>query len=336
MQGEAMKNRLTVGALVFALCAQFSAISQSRAQERIKISYSSADSTNVVWFTALEAGFYKKHGIDAELIFIPSSTTSVASVVSGDVQVANTSGGAVASAVVGGANLILTACYINTLPYELVVHESVKSAEALRGKSIGISRVGSASDSAARALIKGLGLEPVKDVPILQVGGATERAAAFRTGRIVGFPSPPGVIHLAQGMPHRILISMADFQKRYDFPFICSSTTKNFLSSRRDSVKRITMALIEATHFLKTRKEDSKKFIAKYSRQNNPSYLEASYSAMAKLHDRVPLVTRDGADAQIKEALSRKPGASLKMEELVDDSIVRELEKNGFIDKVYK
>ena len=125
---------------------------------------------------------------------------SVSTVVSGDVQIANVSGGAVASAAVGGANLVMTACYINTLPYELIVQESVKSVEDLRGKSVGISRVGSSSDVAARVLIKGLGLEPVRDVPIIQVGGPTERAAAFRTGRIVGFPSPPGTIHLATGM----------------------------------------------------------------------------------------------------------------------------------------
>lgn len=230
----------------------------------------------------------------------------------------------------------MTACYINTLPYELVVQESIKSAEDLKGKSVGISRVGSASDVAARALVKGLGLEPVKDVPILQVGGAPERAAAFRTGRIAGFPSPPGIIHLAKGMPHRILISTADFQKRFDFPYICSTTTKSFLATHRETVRRITMALIEATQFLKTRKEESKKLIAKYSRQNNPAYLESSYVAVAKLHDRVPLVTREGTEVQIKEALARKPGATLRVEDLVDESIVRELEKSGFIDKVYR
>ena len=71
-------------------------------------------------------------------------------------------------------------------------------------------------------------------------------------------------------MPHRILISTADFQKRYEFPYICSSTTKTFLSARRDTVRRVTMALIEATHFLKTRKEESKRFIGKFARQNNP------------------------------------------------------------------
>jgi NitT/TauT family transport system substrate-binding protein len=310
--------------------------SAAHAQERMKIAYSSADASNAIWFLSLDAGLYRKHGLDVELVFIQSSTTSVSSVVAGDIQVANTSGGAVASAVVGGANLIMTACYINTLPYELVVQESVRSVEDLKGKSVGISRVGSASDVAARVLIKGLGLEPVKDVPIIQVGGPSERAAAFRTGRIVGFPSPPGTIHLAKGIPHRIMISTADFQKRFDFPYICSTTTKNYLTTKRDAVRRLTMALIEATHFLKTRKEETKKYIAKYTHQNDPQYLEASYMANVKLHERVPLVTREGTELQIKEALARKPGATLKVEDMVDDSIVRELDKSGFIDKVYK
>ena len=321
---------------VVAIAAWLALLAQGSAQERLKVVYSSADATNFVWYAAQDGGFYKKHGLDVELIFVPSSTTAVSSMIAGDIQLGNNSGGTVASAVVGGANLVLTACYINTLPYELVVHESIKSADELRGKSIGISRVGSASDSAARILVKGLGLEPVKDVPILQVGGTAERAAAFRGGRIVGFPSPPGVIHLAQGMPHRILISTADFQKRYEFPFICSSTTKAFLTARRDTVRRVTMALIEATHFLKTRKEESKKFIGKFARQTNPRYLEDSYNAMAKLHDRVPLVTGAGAEEQIKESLNRKPGANIKLEDWVDDSIVRELDKSGFIDKVYR
>jgi NitT/TauT family transport system substrate-binding protein len=330
-----MLHRIQVR-LVLLLLVFIATSAPGGAQERVKIAYSSADASNTVWFTALDTGMYRKYGLDVELIFIQSSTMSVSTVVSGDIQVANSSGGAVASAAVGGANLVMTACYINTLPYELIVQESVKSVEDLKGKSVGISRVGSASDVAARVLIKGLGLEPVRDVPILQVGGPTERAAAFRTGRIVGFPSPPGTIHLAKGMPHRVMISTADFQKRYDFPYICSTTTKTYLGSHRETMRKLTMALIEATHFLKTHKEETKKFIAKYTRQDNPQYLEDSYAANVKLHDRVPLVTREGTEVQIKEALARKPGATLRVEDIVDDSIVRELEKSGFIDKVYK
>jgi NitT/TauT family transport system substrate-binding protein len=299
------------------------------------VAYSSADASNAIYFVAQERGFYKKHGADVESVFIPSTPISVTSLIAGDVKVANASGSAIASAALGGVALVSVACFINTLPYELVVQESVKSAEDLRGKSIGISRVGSASDTAAHVLIRALGLAPVKDVPILQVGGASERAAAFRTGRIAGFPAPPGIVKLAKGMPHKILISTADFQKRFEFPYICANTTKSYLVSQRETVKRVVMALIEAAHFFKTRKDEAKKIVAKYSRQDNEEYLESSYAAMAKLYERLPLVTRAGMETQILEA-ARKPGATVKFEDIVDESIVRELEKSGFIDRVYK
>ncbi|MBI2366351.1 MAG: ABC transporter substrate-binding protein [Deltaproteobacteria bacterium] len=329
-----MMVRMTIR--IMLLLGWFGFQTEAGAQEKIKLDYSSVDASNAVWYTAQEVGLFKKHGLDSELIYIPSTTTAVSAIIAGEIPLGNASGGGVASAVVGGANLVMVACMLNTLPYELVVHESIKTVEDLRGKNIGISRIGSASDVAARVLVKALGLEPVKDVPILQVGGAPERAGAFRSGRIAGFPSPPGIIKLAEGMPHRVLISTADFQKRFDFPFICATTTKSFLSSRRETAKRVLMALIESTHFFKTRKEESKKIIAKYNRQNNPAYLEEAYTAVAKLYDRVPLVTREGTEVQIKDALARKPGATLRVEDIVDDSIVRDLDKSGFIDKVYR
>lgn len=313
----------------------FSFLPDGQSQEKVRLSHSALESSNAVWYVAQDRGFYKKNGLDVDLLFIPSTTTSVSSLVAGDVQVANASGGGVASAVVAGADLVMVACYLNSLPYELVVQESVKSAEDLKGKSIGISRLGSASDVAARALIRGVGLEPEKQVLIMQVGGPAERAASFRAGRIAGFPSPPGIIHLTQGIPYKILISTADFQQRFDFPYICATTTKSYLSRQRETVRKVLMAHIEATQFFKSRKEESKKIIAKYSRISNENYLEAAYTASAKLYDVVPLVTRAGVETQIKEAVARKPGAQLRYEDMVDESIVRELEKRGFIEKVY-
>jgi NitT/TauT family transport system substrate-binding protein len=310
--------------------------SKALSQEKLKLSHSALESSNAVWYVAQDRGFYKKNGLDVDLLFISSTTTSVSSLVAGDVQVANASGGGVASAVVAGADLVMVACYLNSLPYELVVHDSIKSADDLRGKTIGISRLGSSSDVVARALVKGMGLEPDKQVAIMQIGGPAERAAAFRAGRIVGFPSPPGMVHLAKGMPLRILISTIGLQKPFEFPYICATTTKSYLSRQRETVKKILMAHIEATQFFKTRKEESKKIIAKYSRITNEAYLEDAYTASAKLYDRVPLVTRTGVETQIKEAVSRKPGAQLRFEDIVDESIVRELDKSGFIDKVYQ
>ena len=103
--------------------------SSAIAQVKVRLSHSALESSNSVWYVAQDRGLYKKNGLDAELLFIPSTTTSVSSLVAGDVQVANASGGGVASAVVAGADLVMVACYLNSLPYELVVSENVKSAE---------------------------------------------------------------------------------------------------------------------------------------------------------------------------------------------------------------
>ena len=322
--------------LVFIIVALLLPCSSGYAQERLTISYSAVDAPNANWYIAEDKRMYQKYGVDTDLIYIPSSTTNVAAVVAGSVKVGNISGGAIANAAVGGASLVAVASFINTLPYELVVNESIKSPQNLKGKNLGISRVGSSSDVAARVFLKALGLEPDKDVAILQVGGSPERAAAFRTGRIAGFASPPGTVELTKGMPHHILMNMGDLPKRFAFPYVCATTTKSYLASNRATVKRIMMALIDATHFFKTQKEESKRIFGKYSRQNNEAYLEAGYEGNVKLFERVPFMTREGIEIQIKEALARKPGATLKIEDVVDDSIVAELEKEGFIDRIYK
>jgi NitT/TauT family transport system substrate-binding protein len=319
-----------------AFYAFFAANPNLPAQEKLTVSYSSVDAPSANWYIAQEKDLYKKYGLDVDSIFIPASSTNVAVLVAGQLKFGNGTGGTIASAAVSGAPLVAVACFMNTLPYELIVQDSIKTAQQLKGKSVGISRIGSSSDVIARVFLRNLGLEPDKDVAIIQVGGGGERAAAFRTGRIAAFPAPPGVLHLTKGMPQRVLISTADFQKPYPFPYICGTTTKSYLANNRATVKRLVMALTEGVQFFQTRKEESKKILAKYSRQNDPAYLEAAWEINAKLFDRVPYVGREGMDIQVKEAVARKPGATLKVDDIVDDSIVAELEKEGFIDKLYK
>src|SRR5581483_6500785 len=86
------------------------------AQGKVRLAHSALDSSNSVGYVGKDRGLYKKYGLDADLLFIPSTTTSVSSLVAGDVQVANPSGGGVASAVVAGADLVMVACYLNSLP----------------------------------------------------------------------------------------------------------------------------------------------------------------------------------------------------------------------------
>ena len=308
----------------------------AQAQEKIKIAYSSTDTINQVWTIAQEAGFYKKHGLDVDLVYIGSTTIGIAAIVAQDIQVGNAAGSGVANANVRGADTVSVGCVINVLAYELVVLDSIKSAEDLKGKSIGISRFGSASDVAARELLKGLNLRPMEDVKILQIGGASERAAGFSRGIIAGFPSPPGNVHLIPGgLPHRVLADMADLPKPYPLPFICAVTTKSYLAKKRDTVKKVVMALIEASHYFKTNREGTQKIVAKYLRGANKAYLDSSYQSTAKIIERVPYTSREGMKIQLDDALKQTPGSKVTVDNLIDDSIVRELEKEGFIDKVY-
>ena len=292
--------------MVVFLSAVFPLTAQS--QDKIKIAYSSTDTFNQVWTIAQDAGFYKKHGLDVDLVYIGSTTIGIAAIVAQDIQVGNAAGSGVANAAVRGADTVSVGCVINVLAYELVVLDSIKTAEDLKGKSIGISRFGSASDVAARELLKGLNLRPMEDVKILQIGGASERAAGFSRGIIVGFPSPPGNVHLIPGgLPHRILADMADLPKPYPLPFICAVTTKSYLAKKRDTVKKVVMALIEASHYFKTNREGTQKIVAKYLRGANKAYLDSSYQSTTKIIERVPYTSRDGMKIQLDDALKQTP-----------------------------
>jgi ABC-type nitrate/sulfonate/bicarbonate transport system substrate-binding protein len=334
-----MRKRSTgVSMTLFAasVASILAAFGIAEAQERIRIAYSSTDTTNQPWTVAYEAGFFKKYGLDVELVYIGSTTVAVTAIVAQDIAVGNAAGSGVANAAVRGADVVSTGCVVNVLAYELVVRDNIKTPEDLKGKSIGISRFGSVSDVAAREMLKGLGLRPGEDVNILQVGGASERAAGFSRGVIAGFPSPPGNVELVPGgLPHRILANMADLPKPYPLPFICAVTTKSYLAKKRDVVKKVLMGLIEASHYFKTNKEGTQRIVAKYLRGANKAYLDSSYASTVKILERVPYTTREGMKIQLDEALKQNPGGKVTVDSLIDDSIVRELDNEGFIDRVY-
>jgi hypothetical protein len=95
------------------------------------------------------------------------------------------------------------------------------------------------------------------------------------------------------------------------------------------------MALVEASHYFKTNREGTQKIVAKYLRGANKNYLDSSYESTVKIIERVPYTSREGMKIQLEDALKQAPGSKVTVDSLIDDSIVRELEKEGFIDRVY-
>jgi len=318
--------------LIVFLCHAFPA----QSQERLSVSYAAFGGPNSIWNIAKDAGFYKKHGLNVDVVYIASTTLSAAAVLSGHIQVGMVAGVGVINSAASGADLISLACFVNVLDYELVVQPAIKSAEGLKGKTIAISRFGSVTDVAAKAFLSALKLRSGDDVTLRQIGGASERAAAFKKGVVAGFLSSTGSIHLlGEGLPHAVLIRTADLINPPPFPWICAVTTKSYLTRARDNVRKIVMALIEATHYFKTRKEETKKIMGKYFPTANAAYLEDNYTATTRILERVPYVTRPGMANLIQEARATNPALKVAVNEVVDDSIVRELEKQGFIDALY-
>jgi ABC-type nitrate/sulfonate/bicarbonate transport system substrate-binding protein len=311
-------------------------VADARAQEKLSVSYAALGGANSIWNIAKEAGFYQKRGLDVEVVYIGSTTLSAAAVLSGHVQVEMVAGVGVINSAAAGTDLVSVACFVNALDYELVVQVPIDSAEKLKGKSIGISRFGSVTDVAARSFLAELKLRPGDDVIIRQIGGAAERAAAFRRGAVAGILSATGSIHLlGEGLPHRILIRTADMKNPPPFPWICAVTTKGYLAKKRENVKKVVMALIEVTQFFKTNKDEAKRIVGKYFPNVSAAYLEDNYSNTVRIFERLPYVTRPGMENLIAEARKTNPAIKVTVNDIVDDSIVRELEKEGFIDSVY-
>jgi NitT/TauT family transport system substrate-binding protein len=308
----------------------------ARSQEHLSVSYAALGGANAIWNIAKDAGFYKKHGLNVDVVYIASTPLSAAAILSGHIEIGMVAGIGVINSAASGADLVSVACFVNVLDYELVVHPTIKSPDDLKGKTIAISRFGSVTDVAARAFLSELELRPDDDVTLRQVGGASERAAAFKTGAVGGFLSATGSINLiGAGLPHTVLIRTADLINPPPFPWICAVTTKRYLAKARDDVKKVVMALVEATHYFKTRKEETKKTIGKYFSTADAAYLEENYNTTSQILERVPYVSRPGMEKLLHEARAANPTIKVTVDDVVDDSIVGELEKTGFIDSVY-
>jgi NitT/TauT family transport system substrate-binding protein len=311
-------------------------VADAPSQEKLSVSYAALGGSNSIWTIAKDAGFYQKRGLDVEVVYIGSTTLSAAAVLSGHIQVGMVAGVGVINSAAAGADLVSVACFVNVLDYELVTQPSIKSAEGLKGKTVGISRFGSVTDVAARAFLTELKLRPGEDVLIRQIGGSAERAAAFKQGAVAAFLSSTGSIQLlGENLPHTILIRTSDLKNPPPFPWICAVTSKRYLAKTRENVKKIVMALTEATHFFKTRKEESKKIVGKYFPTANAAYLEDNYNATIRILEQVPYVSRPGMENLIIDARKTNPNIKVTVNDVVDDSIVRELEREGFFDRLY-
>jgi len=314
--------------LYFSLCAIASA-----QLTKLNVGYVGVTSDNAAAFIARDTGIYTKNGLDVQLIYFNSGTTAVTALISGETPLSQTAGPSVINATLNGSDTVMVAGGNVTLDYWMLSRPEIKTPEQLKGGAVAISRFGSASDFIVRYALQRLGLTPVKDVAILQVGSLTERLAAMETKRVQATVLAPPAMYQAQMRGFNMLVDIAALGLPYQATGV--ATTRRFIRERPDVVRRYIKAHVEAVHRFKTDRETSIKVLAKSLALSDKQLLERTYEG-AIAEDKLPAKQYPTLEG-LKTILARDPKAKgAKAEDFADPRFIKELDDSGYIDKLYK
>jgi len=213
------------------------------------------------------------------------------------------------------------------IPQSLVVTADIKSPEDLKGKRLGVSRFGALSDLVIRHYLRKFGLDPAKDVTIIQIGGIPELLAAMKAGAISGGSLSPPVLSAAKKAGFK---ELGDFESLdYKYPAVAIATTRSFIRRQRSTALNFLRAEIEGIHAIRTQKNFAVNTLKKYMRISDPDILEEGYRYAVRFIQPRPLPTTEETRAVLEEL--KRPDA--KPENFMDLSLMQELEKEKFFEK---
>jgi ABC-type nitrate/sulfonate/bicarbonate transport system substrate-binding protein len=320
----------TVFLFVF-LGDSFSAWAQT--PQKLLVGYSSLSATQAVVWLAKEAGSFQRRGLDVELIYIGTGAKMTQAIVAGDIKIGQVGGAAPIAARLRGAEVKIVAVPYNTLALSLMAQTDIRSIADLKGKRIGISRFGSNTDFGIRYLLKKYGIAE-RDVVLLQFGDAQSIFGALQTGAIQAGPLSYPTTAAAIKNGFRELVDLSEIG--LEFPNSNIAITDRYLQSQRDIVRRFLMAFVEGIHRYKTDETFSKRVMEKYLRVQDQTVLDETYKLFAPKISKIPYPTPTGFRLAL-ESLSDEPRArTARPEDFYDDSILRALEKEGFIQQLYR
>jgi NitT/TauT family transport system substrate-binding protein len=326
---------LYVLGLVTVLCP-FTAQAADRPMEKIRIAYTGISGSQLPTWVAYEQGFFRKYGLDVQLIFVEGGSLGVQTLVSGEVTAAAVAGASVIQSNMQGSGLVMIAGFLNTMDYQFIVSKEITHPEHLKGKTLAVSRFGSSSDFATRYTLERYGLTPEKDLTIVQIGSQPARFAALETGKIHGAMVSIPLTAKARKMG---LNSLADLQMLgLEYQHTGLAVSQSLIKSKPELVRNITKAFVEAIHYMKTRRKESLAVLQKYLKTDDIEALEETYEAIGQtLIPEKPYPTTKGIQIMLREMAAKDPkAAAAKPEQFVDLSILRELDQSGFIDRLYK
>jgi ABC-type nitrate/sulfonate/bicarbonate transport system substrate-binding protein len=297
--------------------------------EPVVVGYSAVTSVFLPFWIGKEMGFYKKEGLDAQLVYIASSTTMAQAMFARQVAISTVNSGSVVTSTLAGGDLVLMGAVMNAAAFYIITRPEITNVQELRGKKIGVTRLGSSSDFAIREYLQKNKLNPSRDVNIVQAGGMPELAAALNNGLISAAPLSAPSSHIAEQRGNRIIGNLAN--EGIYFVIAGLTTTRRFLREQRGEAKAFLRAFGRATYFMFQQKDEAKKLLTKYAKIDDPGMLEGSMKYAYDFTEKIPLVKREGVQVVLDQEAVKNPQArESSAERFYDNSLVQELINEGF------
>jgi NitT/TauT family transport system substrate-binding protein len=315
--------------LAFAILALLAPATDVHAQlKRIAGGYSAVSATQTGFYFAKDAKLFEKYGLFVDPVYVPGGSRMAQAIIAGEFPLA-LAGGNIVNVNLAGGDIVIIGGVVNVPSFYLFVQPAIKRNEDLKGKALGITRYGASTDVSLRAYLKKYGLEPDRDVKILQMGGQPEIVAGMQAGVVQGgiLSSPADFRAKRSGF-----VMLANFAKEgIDYPTTSVVSTRSTIKKDRDTVKRFLMAYSEAVDLLFRDKELAMKVIGKWTRTQDRETLESSYEYATNFIERPPRLPFKATENIVASMAETDPRAKdHKAEEFLDPSIYNELEKSGF------
>jgi NitT/TauT family transport system substrate-binding protein len=290
--------------------------------------YAATSGPHAVLWLAREAGLFEKNGLRTEVAYIRSGSTMGQALVAGEIQLAQMGGPAALAAGVAGFDVTMVAVALNTTP--IVIMGKVSKMEELKGKAIGVTRYGSNTDISARFAIRKAGMQPEKDVALIQLEDYAGIMGGIQSGRIAaGALADPFTDH-AKKLGYKEIADIAALG--LEFPFVGIVTKKTFIKEQPDLVQRFVRAYTESIALYKNNRELAKQVTSKYTGIKDAEILNSTVDFYAPKLASVPYPTIGGIRFVLDQVATRDPRAkNFAPETFMDLRFVKQLEDSGFI-----
>ena len=318
--------------LVAFLFSQFILAPAAWAQNKVRLNWGAISGVMSPIWVAQEEGLFRKHGLDIELIHIASTSKAIQSMMSGEIQFTTADALNSIQAVAAGADVVMVCEGVNRFVFSIMARPELKRLADLKGKKIGITRIGSSTHTAVLFAVGKAGLGP-NDYTLLQLGEVPNILTTLMAGQIdAGALSPPTNSRAKKSGLFELMNLGTDGP---EYPSTVIASTRAYVKANPDNTRRMVRALGEGLHLFKTNKQIGVRALQKYSRSNDTEILEDTYNQFSAAFDALPYVSRAGINSLIASLGEKDPKIrQLKYEDVADMRFVAELEKEGFFKKI--